>query len=84
MTSNNPLMFFRCQQLETAENRLTALLLACLLLPPDHSRTLKYLLLFLSEFAEHSEKNKMDSRNLALIIAPNIFVMGAEVADKSR
>lgn len=79
LNSINLLTFFRCQHLDISENRVTAHLLACLLLPADHLRTLKYLLLFLSDFAVHSEKNKMDTHNIALIIAPNIFVMGAEV-----
>ncbi|KAG8199537.1 hypothetical protein JTE90_009378 [Oedothorax gibbosus] len=76
-------LYIRCYQLENKECRINANLLACLLLPPDHLRTLKYLLNFLSDLADQSKKNMMKHRNLALIIAPNIFFMSAESADKS-
>ncbi|XP_055948684.1 uncharacterized protein PF3D7_1120600-like isoform X2 [Argiope bruennichi] len=75
-------LFIRCQQLENEENRITANLLTCLLLPPNHLHTLKYLLCFLADFAAHSDENMMSAHNLALCMAPNIFVLN-DSADKS-
>ncbi|GFT44876.1 rho GTPase-activating protein 11A [Nephila pilipes] len=76
-------LFVRCQQLDNIENRITASLLACLLLPPDHLHTFKYLMCFLAEFAASSDINKMGSHNLALIMAPNIFILNTNAVDKS-
>ncbi|CAL1270240.1 unnamed protein product [Larinioides sclopetarius] len=75
-------LFIRCQQLDNVENKITANLLTCLLLPPNHLYTLKYLLSFLADFAAHSDENMMGSYNLALCIAPNIFVLN-DSADKT-
>ncbi|GFQ82461.1 rho GTPase-activating protein 11A [Trichonephila clavata] len=76
-------LFVRCQQLDNNENRVTASLLTCLLLPPDHLHTFKYLMCFLAEFAANSNINLMGSHNLALIMAPNIFTSSTDTVDKS-
>ncbi|GFY44297.1 rho GTPase-activating protein 11A [Trichonephila inaurata madagascariensis] len=75
-------LFVRCQQLDNSENRVTASLLTCLLLPPDHLHTFKYLMCFLAEFAANSKINMMGSHNLALIMAPNIFISSTDTVDK--
>ncbi|GIY53288.1 rho GTPase-activating protein 11A [Caerostris extrusa] len=77
-------LFVRCQQLDSNEKQIKACLLVCLLLPPDHLHTLKYLLCFLAKFAANSDKNMMDAHNLAITMAPNIFVMSADAVDKSK
>lgn len=77
-------IFNRCLNLEEDEKKISAVLLCCHLLPSDHLHTLKHLLNFLFDIATDSDRNKMDAHNLALIMAPNIFVMGSDSIDKSR
>ncbi|XP_042909632.1 uncharacterized protein [Parasteatoda tepidariorum] len=76
-------LFIRCRSLEEVKDRETAYLFAFLLLPIDHQNTLKHLLRFFANMAVDSDKNKMGTYNLALILAPNIFAM-KETADKVR
>ena len=42
-------------------------------LPPVHQATLKAIVEHLAKIASHSEKNKMDARNLAIIFGTVIF-----------
>ncbi|XP_035227406.1 rho GTPase-activating protein 11A-like isoform X2 [Stegodyphus dumicola] len=76
-------LFMRCQRLSPEEKKITAILLSCLLLPPPHLHTFKHLMQFLYDLAASSDRNKMDSHNLARIIAPNVFVTKSENIDKS-
>ncbi|XP_035212816.1 uncharacterized protein LOC118186782 isoform X2 [Stegodyphus dumicola] len=77
-------LFIRCNSLADDENRLTATLLSCLLLPACHLHTLKYLMHFLADIASNCNKNKMGPHNLALIMAPNIFVFANDIAKSSN
>lgn len=65
--------FVRCYQLENENDSTRAILLLCLLLPAEHVSTLQYIMKLLAKIAENSEKNKMDTTNLALILAPNLM-----------
>lgn len=65
-------LFLRCIILEP-KSKLHALSLACLLLPLEHLNTLTYLMQFLNEVSQHSKKNRMDSYNLAVVIAPTVI-----------
>ncbi|XP_053330131.1 rho GTPase-activating protein 11A-like [Spea bombifrons] len=47
-------------------------LVTCLL-PAVHGTTLRYLCTFLQDVASRSFENRMDSGNLALVLAPNLF-----------
>ncbi|XP_058805658.1 rho GTPase-activating protein 11A-like [Phymastichus coffea] len=64
-------LFVRCQMLKT--NKLYALLLACILLPPHHLNTLAYLMEFLKAVSTHEQQNKMGIDNLARVFGPNIM-----------
>ncbi|KAJ3649137.1 hypothetical protein Zmor_020895 [Zophobas morio] len=66
-------LFLRCTLEDVGESETEALLLACLLLPIVHLNTLAYLLQFLNAVAENSNKNKMNTYNLAVVISPAIF-----------
>ena len=63
---------FRCCKL-TGETKSEAILTACLLLPPLHAASLTCLMRFLSQVAENSIHNKMDSRSLAIVFTPCLF-----------
>ncbi|XP_069681730.1 uncharacterized protein [Periplaneta americana] len=64
-------VLLRCLLLR--DKKLEGILLACLLLPTAHINTLAYLMQFLQEVASHSESNKMDVTNLAIIITPSVM-----------
>ncbi|XP_033226905.1 rho GTPase-activating protein gacF-like isoform X3 [Belonocnema kinseyi] len=64
-------LFVRCVMLK--KNRVEALLLACLLLPPIHLNTLAFFMEFLKKVASYEELNKMGAANLATVVAPNIM-----------
>ncbi|CAG9853892.1 unnamed protein product [Phyllotreta striolata] len=66
------------------ENKVEALLLACLLLPSEHLNVLVFLMQFFNEISAHSNYNKMNSYNLSLLIAPNIFPLNEKLAPKSK
>ncbi|XP_068701575.1 rho GTPase-activating protein 6-like isoform X2 [Montipora foliosa] len=93
--------FLETQTFENQNMQITALSLLCCLLPIPNRDTLKVLLEFLAEVAQCSEDtldengvevagNKMNSKNLAIIIGPNILhkVKGQHhdflVEDKAR
>ena len=64
-------LFVRCVMLK--KNRIEALLLACLLLPPLHLNTLAFFMEFLKKVASYEELNKMGVTNLATVVGPNIM-----------
>nr|KAG5692522.1 hypothetical protein BaRGS_018727 [Batillaria attramentaria] len=64
--------FVRCYHLSPPD-QVEAMLLLCLLLPPEHLSTLRYTMGLLSRLAAHSSHNKMDVGNLAVVLAPNIM-----------
>lgn len=93
--------FLETQSFKNQETQIMALRLLCCLLPIPNRDTLKVLLEFLAEVAQYSEDtkddkgveisgNKMNSKNLAIIIGPNILhkVKGQHhdflVEDKAR
>lgn len=45
-------------------------------LPDHHYETLKYLMLHLKRIVEHSEVNKMEARNLAIVFGPTLVRAG--------
>lgn len=65
--------FIKCFQLGNTEASHQAVLLLCLLLPGEHLCTLRFMMKLLSEIASHSDKNKMDPTNLAVVLAPNMM-----------
>ncbi|KAJ8308536.1 hypothetical protein KUTeg_013410 [Tegillarca granosa] len=65
--------FIKCFQLGDNEKAVHAVFLLTLLLPGEHLSTLRYVMKLLSKIASHSEKNKMDPTNLAVVLAPNIM-----------
>ncbi|OWF55189.1 uncharacterized protein LOC110463103 isoform X2 [Mizuhopecten yessoensis] len=65
--------FIKCFQLVNTEVSHQAVLLLCLLLPGEHLCTLRFTMKLLSDIASHSDKNKMDPTNLAVVLAPNMM-----------
>lgn len=64
-------LFVHCVMLKV--NRVQALLLACILLPPHHLNTLAFFMEFLKKVSLHEKQNKMSIDNLAKVISPNIM-----------
>ncbi|XP_044145991.1 rho GTPase-activating protein 18 [Bufo gargarizans] len=65
--------FHSVQYLPSKKHRLQALNLLVILLPDVHRDTLKALLEFLQRIVDHREQNKMTLKNIAMIMAPNLF-----------
>ncbi|XP_010009791.1 PREDICTED: rho GTPase-activating protein 18, partial [Nestor notabilis] len=61
------------QKLPTKKQQLQALNLLVLLLPEANRDTLKVLLEFLQRVIDHRAKNKMTLKNVAMVMAPNLF-----------
>ncbi|XP_023705411.1 uncharacterized protein LOC111863376 isoform X2 [Cryptotermes secundus] len=64
-------VLLRCLLLR--DKKTEGILLTCLLMPTAHINTLAYLMQFLQEVASHSETNKMNVKNLAIIVAPSVM-----------
>ncbi|KAM9316670.1 rho GTPase-activating protein 18 [Gastrophryne carolinensis] len=67
--------FHSVQYLPTKKHRLQALNLLIILLPDIHRDALKALLEFLQRVVDHREQNKMTLKNVAMIMAPNLFTV---------
>ncbi|XP_050510477.1 T-cell activation Rho GTPase-activating protein-like [Diabrotica virgifera virgifera] len=74
-------LFLRCSIIE---KKVEAILLACLLIPTEHLNVLAFLMQFFNEITLHSDSNRMDSYNLSLIIAPNIFTLTEKISPKNE
>ncbi|KAM9323939.1 rho GTPase-activating protein 11A-like [Gastrophryne carolinensis] len=61
------------QQSLCEEERSCATTLVTCLLPTIHRETLKFLCTFLQNVASRSDENRMDSGNLAVVLAPSLF-----------
>ncbi|XP_077336786.1 rho GTPase-activating protein 11A-like [Lithobates pipiens] len=61
------------QQALCKEEKGTATTLVTCLLPPVHGETLRYFCTFLQNVASRCDENKMDSGNLAVVLAPSLF-----------
>ncbi|XP_036623889.1 rho GTPase-activating protein 18 [Trichosurus vulpecula] len=66
--------FQAVQNLPSKKHQLQALNLLVILLPETNRDTLKALLEFLQRVIDHREKNKMTVKNVAMIMAPNLFM----------
>ncbi|XP_006734050.1 rho GTPase-activating protein 18 [Leptonychotes weddellii] len=66
--------FQAVQNLPTRKQQLQALNLLVILLPDANRDTLKALLEFLQRVIDNREKNKMTAMNVAMVMAPNLFM----------
>ncbi|KAL4839027.1 hypothetical protein H8958_007309 [Nasalis larvatus] len=66
--------FQAVQNLPTKKQQLQALNLLVILLPDANRDTLKALLEFLQRVIDNKEKNKMTVMNVAMVMAPNLFM----------
>ncbi|KAL6485507.1 hypothetical protein MHYP_G00048990, partial [Metynnis hypsauchen] len=66
--------FISVLKFPTKKQQLQALNLLVLLLPESSRDTLKALLEFLQRVIDHKEQNKMTLNNVAVVMAPNIFM----------
>ncbi|XP_028364930.1 rho GTPase-activating protein 18 isoform X2 [Phyllostomus discolor] len=66
--------FQAVQNLPTKKQQLQALNLLVILLPDSNRDTLKALLEFLQRVIDNKEKNKMTTMNVAMVMAPNLFM----------
>ncbi|XP_023420305.2 rho GTPase-activating protein 18 isoform X2 [Cavia porcellus] len=69
--------FQAVQNLPTKKHQLQALNLLIILLPDANRDTLKALLEFLQRVIDNKEKNKMTVMNVAMVMAPNLFMCHA-------
>ncbi|XP_006834737.1 PREDICTED: rho GTPase-activating protein 18-like [Chrysochloris asiatica] len=69
--------FQAVQNFPTKRQQLQALNLLVILLPEANRDTLKALLEFLQRVIDNKEKNKMTVMNIAMIMAPNLFMCHA-------
>ena len=66
--------FASVEEIPDRVQQLQALNLLVLLLPVAHRDTLRLLLLFLCHIIARRKENKMDLNNVAMIMAPNLFL----------
>uniref|UniRef100_A0A674AL59 Rho GTPase activating protein 18 n=1 Tax=Salmo trutta TaxID=8032 RepID=A0A674AL59_SALTR len=66
--------FIAVLKLPTKKQQLQALNLLVLLLPESSRDTLKALMEFFQRVIDHKEQNKMTLNNVAVVMAPNIFM----------
>lgn len=66
--------FQAVQNLPTRKQQLQALNLLVILLPEANRDTLKALVEFLQRVVDNKEKNKMTVMNVAMVMAPNLFM----------
>ncbi|XP_055387688.1 rho GTPase-activating protein 92B-like [Condylostylus longicornis] len=65
--------FLSAAQRSTIAERKSAIKNAVNQLPKENYDNLKYLTKFLWHFCQHSDKNKMTSQNIAIVMSPNIL-----------
>uniref|UniRef100_A0A673JZP4 Rho-GAP domain-containing protein n=1 Tax=Sinocyclocheilus rhinocerous TaxID=307959 RepID=A0A673JZP4_9TELE len=66
--------FISVLKLPTKKQQLQALNLLLLLLPEPNRDTLKALMEFFQRVTDHKDRNKMTLNNVAVVMAPNIFM----------
>ncbi|XP_016060476.1 PREDICTED: rho GTPase-activating protein 18 isoform X1 [Miniopterus natalensis] len=79
--------FQAVQNLPTKKQQLQALNLLILVLPDANRDTLKALLEFLQRVIDNKEKNKMTVMNVAMVMAPNLFMchpMGVKSSEQQE
>ncbi|XP_076669695.1 rho GTPase activating protein at 19D isoform X2 [Andrena cerasifolii] len=65
-------MFIDADKVEDPQRRMTTIRKLLRDLPEHHFETLKYLMLHLKRIVEHSEVNKMEAKNLAIVFGPTL------------
>lgn len=65
--------FLAAAQRSTESQRKNAILNAINKLPPEHYHNLRYLTRFLQLLASQSDRNKMSSQNIAIVMSPNLL-----------
>ncbi|XP_043088412.1 rho GTPase-activating protein 11A isoform X2 [Puntigrus tetrazona] len=68
--------FLKAQELPTEEERTSVTLLLSCVLPDRNLNALRYFFSFLKTVSQRCAENKMDSSNLSVIFAPNLFHCG--------
>ncbi|XP_016339939.1 rho GTPase-activating protein 11A-like isoform X2 [Sinocyclocheilus anshuiensis] len=76
LTSDLHSAFLKAQELPTDEERTSATVLLSCVLPDRNLNTLRYFFSFLKNVSQRCAENKMDSSNLSVIFAPNLFRCG--------
>ncbi|XP_016111456.1 rho GTPase-activating protein 11A-like [Sinocyclocheilus grahami] len=76
LTSDLHSAFLKAQELPTDEERTSATVLLSCVLPDSNLNTLRYFFSFLKSVSQRCAENKMDSSNLSVIFAPNLFHCG--------
>uniref|UniRef100_A0A0C9RB60 Arhgap21_0 protein n=1 Tax=Fopius arisanus TaxID=64838 RepID=A0A0C9RB60_9HYME len=65
-------MFIDADKIEDPQRRMTTIRKLLRDLPEHHFETLKYLMFHLKRVVEHSEINKMEAKNLAIVFGPTL------------
>ncbi|KAF3421563.1 hypothetical protein E2986_05620 [Frieseomelitta varia] len=72
LTSELYPMFIDADKVEDPQRRMTTIRKLLRDLPEHHFETLKYLMFHLKRIVEHSEINKMEAKNLAIVFGPTL------------
>ncbi|XP_046864593.1 rho GTPase-activating protein 18-like [Xenia sp. Carnegie-2017] len=75
--------FASVEEIPDQVQQLQALNLLVLLLPITHRDTLRLLLVFLCNIVANHKQNKMDLNNVAMIMAPNLFLNNGKKSSAS-
>lgn len=65
-------MFIDADKIEDPQRRMATIRKLLRDLPEHHFETLKYLMFHLKKIVEHSEVNKMEAKNLAIVFGPTL------------
>lgn len=65
-------MFIDADKIEDPQRRMTTIRKLLRDLPEHHFETLKYLMQHLKKIVDHSEINKMEAKNLAIVFGPTL------------
>ncbi|CAL8110913.1 unnamed protein product [Orchesella dallaii] len=74
----------KCMEVSSESSREEAVMLTTCLLPVHNLSVLTYLIEFLVEVVENSEKNRMTYENLAIVVGPNIIPVESKKSEKAK
>lgn len=66
-------MFIDADKIEDPQRRMATIRKLLRDLPEHHFETLKHLMFHLKKVVEHSEANKMDAKNMAIVFGPTLM-----------
>jgi hypothetical protein len=77
-------LFTKCQEQEDENKQIEVMMMLCSLLPCAHLGTLKFIVSLLARVVNNSTKNKMDTRNIAMVMTPNFMMTSSGKVKNER